>query len=136
MDLHQAGILIIDDFLDMRQALVRMVHQSGFRLILESENAQRALPLIKKMYNEHQLAAIIVDLHMPGMGGYELFKALQLDPELKALPIILLGDARDTQHLKDLKHKGIYDYFLKPLDQAAIVNKLRHLMKNSEKRVA
>jgi len=133
---HPGGILIIDDFLDMRRELVRIIHGSGFHQILEAANAKAALPLIKKMYKENKLSAIVADFRMPGMSGFDLFKALQLDAELKRLPVILLGDHRDLKDLKHLVHKGIYDYILKPLDPKAIEHKMKHLMKSLVERVA
>jgi two-component system chemotaxis sensor kinase CheA len=81
--------LVVDDSLTAR-ALHRTALESGGYLVHTASNARQALELLKHSAYD----AMVSDIGMEEMDGYELTQAVRLRPEVDAMPIILVS-ARD-----------------------------------------
>ena len=93
----------------MRRALRRLLGSHGYEVELFADgNALLAAQA------EHQFDCILLDLHMPGMSGFDVASALRERPETADLPVVVLTahelDAGDRARLQDkieaLVHKG------------------------------
>lgn len=76
-------ILVVDDKWENRAVLVNLLAPLDFE-VLEAANAQEALNQI----NSYQINAMIADLVMPGMDGFELMSSLRSQPKFQELVII------------------------------------------------
>jgi CheY-like chemotaxis protein len=81
--------LVVDDSLTAR-ALHRTALESGGYLVHTASNARQALELLKHSAYD----AMVSDIGMEEMDGYELTQAVRLRPEVDSMPIILVS-ARD-----------------------------------------
>jgi signal transduction histidine kinase/CheY-like chemotaxis protein/HPt (histidine-containing phosphotransfer) domain-containing protein len=75
---------------------------------------------------ESEFDAILMDLHMPGMSGYEIATAIRKSPVRSDLPIIVLTADDQVQDRTRLLANGMNDYLLKPFnysDLLSILNK-------------
>lgn len=79
----RGAILVVDDDADIRHCY-RFMLEPRFS-VLEAENGREALAVLAA----HEVALLIVDVHMPVMNGVELIRAIRDDPELRALPVIV-----------------------------------------------
>jgi CheY-like chemotaxis protein len=71
--------------------------------------------------------AILLDIHLPGMDGYEVLQALQADARLRAVPVVALSaDAMPVQVERGLR-AGFRDYLPKPLDLQRLMSLLAEL---------
>ncbi|MES2090416.1 MAG: ATP-binding protein [Pseudomonadota bacterium] len=62
------------------------------------------------------LDVILLDIHLPGMSGYEVLQMLQVDSRTQAIPVIALSaDAMPEQVERGLR-AGFHSYLSKPLD--------------------
>ena len=66
-------------------------------------------------------AAIILDIFMPEMDGWELLGTLKANEELKACPVILLTVSDDVQRGRSL---GAAGHLMKPIDREALLRML------------
>ena len=57
--------------------------------------------------------AIILDLLLPKMHGFEVLKTLKADPATKDIPIIVLSNLGDREDIEKAKTLGADDYFVK-----------------------
>ncbi len=72
---------------------------------------------------------ILLDVQMPGLGGFETADLLKLRPALRATPIIFLSaEPPSPDDLERAKAAGAIDYFAKPLDPAALRAKVRSVL--------
>src|SRR3954469_16050500 len=62
----------------------------------------------------HRPDAIVCDVMMPGMTGYEVVGALRNNPDLAGTPIILLTAMSDRKHMREGMTAGADDYLTKP----------------------
>jgi DNA-binding response OmpR family regulator len=104
-----ADVLLIED--DDAQRLV-----AGFALrkagheVREAEDGPQGLAAARTARPE----AIVCDVMMPGMTGYEVLAELRRDGELATVPVILLTALSDRQHMRQGMTSGADDYLTKP----------------------
>jgi signal transduction histidine kinase/CheY-like chemotaxis protein len=65
--------------------------------VLGAATGQDGLALIR----EQQPSAVLLDLLMPGMDGFEVVEALRADPETKSVPVVILTSKSMTQQDKE-----------------------------------
>lgn len=80
--------------------------------ILEASAGFAALAIIENS----PVDLIILDLIMPGKSGYELMDELQNAASHRDIPIIVYSAVSDEATIKSVLDKGVYDYFVKPLN--------------------
>jgi len=80
------SILVVDDFATMRKVIRNLLKQVGYENIVEAENGEAALSVLKS----RKVDLIISDWNMPTMSGYELLKAVRADDELQKTPFLMV----------------------------------------------
>jgi len=88
----QRNLLIVDDDVDSREVLGRLLSESGWQSKFAS-NGLEALKILKKT----RPAAIVLDLLMPKMDGFEFLKVVQEDERLSSIPIIVMTGKEPTK---------------------------------------
>jgi CheY-like chemotaxis protein len=79
-------ILIVDDDTDLRRALTELLEEEGYVV----EGAADGRDALAKLQDGLRPALILLDLMMPGMNGWDFRKAQLDDPELRALPVVVV----------------------------------------------
>ena len=80
-------LLVIEDEAAVRRTIVRVLEEAGYAAVGVSDGA-RALELLRE---GTRFDAIMLDVSMPEMNGYQ-FRVRQLaDPELASIPVIVLS---------------------------------------------
>jgi signal transduction histidine kinase/DNA-binding response OmpR family regulator len=93
---QQHTVVAIDD--DPRAIeLVRASLESEGWTVLGAATGQEGLALIR----ERQPSAVLLDLLMPGMDGFEVVEALRADPDTKTIPVVILTSKSMTQQDKE-----------------------------------
>jgi CheY-like chemotaxis protein len=107
-------ILIVDDEVDIRQLLSTFLTHKGYRAISVA-NGEAALNYLRQHQPLPQL--ILLDLMMPVMNGMDFRRAQQRDPQLAAIPVVVMSAAGEMQASAlpgDI-------YLPKPIDFAALL---------------
>ncbi|HYV46723.1 MAG TPA: response regulator [Myxococcaceae bacterium] len=81
----QRQILIVEDDPDIRASLRDAFEDQGYQVRC-AENGQVALESLR---NHARPSAVVLDLLMPVMTGNELYDAMQADPALSGIPVIV-----------------------------------------------
>ena len=100
--------------------------------ILVASNGREALRVIAASQVE-TIAAIITDLEMPGMDGFDLIEKLRTDPGLRRVPIIVSSASTDPAVPDRVRRLGADAFYLKPYSPARIRKHLEMLL--NEQRV-
>jgi len=103
-------ILVVDDRPDNRAVVVDLLQPLGFRL-MEASNGQEGLERVL----QHQPDAIIADLIMPVMNGFELTRQLRQIPEFREVPIIASSASVFEFNRKASQEAGFNDFLPKPI---------------------
>ena len=109
MEVSSIRTLIVDDEPVARQILRdELASVTDVEIVGEAENGSHAL----RQIGELRPHLVLLDLQMPGMGGFEVIERLPAD----ALPVIIIVTAYD-QHAIRAFEAGALDYLLKPVSQ-------------------
>lgn len=120
MEAHAHTVFVIDDNHDIRETLRAFLELEGFRV----ETAVNGRDALGRLQQGLRPCAIVLDLMMPIVDGYE-FRRCQLEhPELSAIPVIVLSASDDWRHRDELRGACV---LLKPADAASIIELVRRL---------
>jgi CheY-like chemotaxis protein len=92
--------------------------------LLTAPNAELGIELIRA----RRPMAVLMDIHLPGIDGFEAARRLRASPETSEIPVIGLSAAGRTQDAKRLASSGFHSYFDKPVNVDALLRTLRTLM--------
>lgn len=84
MDISKT-VLVVDDEAEIRESLRDALEDEGYTVALAA-NGRDALELLPKLL---PLSAIILDIIMPNMSGTEFYAAVQADPKLADIPVLV-----------------------------------------------
>ncbi len=87
---HEAAtngaILVVDDDSGVRHVVAEHIRNQGYT-VLEADSGQAALQTAEKQ----QIEAILLDLYMPGLTGWETIERLKGNPATSSIPIVVLS---------------------------------------------
>lgn len=128
-----ARLLVVDDQPDNRNVLNRFFSRRGFEIV-EAADGATALRLIATQGFD----AVLLDIVMPGMNGFEVLKAIRASHSPSHLPVIMVTAKVDTEDVVEALNLGANDYVTKPINfsiaQARLQNQLAR--KRAESRLA
>jgi two-component system chemotaxis response regulator CheY len=108
--------MAVDDSKTMRDMVSFTLKEVGFEVI-DAEDGKQALEKLKTT----KVDAIITDLNMPNMNGYELIRALRADPLYKMAPILMLTTEGDDAKKQEGKNAGATGWIVKPFNPEKLV---------------
>ncbi len=116
----QIKILLVDNLKDNLFALECLLKRDDVK-IFKANSGTDALELM--IPNEFALA--LIDVHMPGMSGFELAELMRGTNQTKNIPIIFVtATAQDQSFSFKGYESGAVDFLLKPLDTHAVKSKV------------
>ncbi len=82
------AVMVVDDDNEYREQLALTLQQQGHRVVQAADGEQALLQM-----RQHPPELVLLDLIMPGLGGMEVIRAMQDDPALAAIPVVLITAA-------------------------------------------
>jgi signal transduction histidine kinase len=121
----RARVLVVDDTLETRYHIVRILKQEGYE-IFEAADGAGAL----KAVLEHRPDLLVLDVKMPDMLGFEVVEQLRRDPETAHVGILHLSatfTGADAQAMG--LSKGADAYLTHPVEPAVLLATVRALLR-------
>lgn len=111
---EQARILVVEDDLDLREAMCETLALAGYPAIGAADGAE-ALRII----GNNDFSLVISDVHMDGIDGHQLLTAVKKSkPEL---PFVLVTAYGSIEQAVDAIQNGAADYLTKPFEAEVLV---------------
>ena len=107
----QPVILCIEDEDDLRVDIADELKAANYD-VLQASNGVEAL----RVLDQSRPDLVLCDITMPGLGGYEVLKAMRSEGGLADVPFIFLTALADRNDLLVGKQAGADDYLVKPID--------------------
>ena len=118
-------LLLVDDSISVRRFVGHMLEKAGFDVLTAADGLE-ALKVVEEM----PVHAVITDLEMPRLNGFELIKALRHRTATRDLPIVVLTTRVGAKHLQLARWLGATDYVAKPVDEPAFVRLIDSLTRS------
>ena len=123
----QPLVLIVEDDPSTRMMYREYLNHCGFRTV-EAHNGHQALAKAQELHPN----AVVTDLAVPGMDGFEFCRALQQSAATRAIPILAVtGRAEYLADPDRFKIAGISQVLTKPCPPDIIAQELRRLLRES-----
>ena len=122
-------ILIVEDEQDIRDLLIFNLQKEGFK-VESADNGDSALSLIRK--NNFDL--ILLDLMLPGIGGFDLTRILKNDKKTSETPILMLTAKGEESDIVKGLELGADDYMTKPFSIKVLVARINKILIKSSNR--
>jgi two-component system cell cycle response regulator DivK len=117
-------VLIVEDDIGTRVMYRDYLTDSGFRIV-DAHNGHQALAKAR----ERPPDAIVTDLAVPGMDGFEFCRTLKQSAGMQDIPILAVtGHAEYLQQPDRFEQAGIARVLIKPCPPDVIVRELRRLL--------
>jgi twitching motility two-component system response regulator PilH len=118
-----ATILIVDDSPTEVHVISQMLLGAGFQVI-SANDGETGIAMAKSEKPD----AILMDVVMPGLNGFQATRELSRDPETSSIPVILVTTKdQDTDKTWGMR-QGAKDYVVKPVSADLLVNKIKGVL--------
>jgi adenylate cyclase len=117
-------VLIVDDNATNRDILAVRLATQGYDLH-HAADGEEAVTAAQKLLPD----LILLDVMMPKLNGIEVCRRLKGDTSLPFMPIILVTAKADTKDIVTGLDAGADEYLTKPVDQAALVARVRSVLR-------
>jgi CheY-like chemotaxis protein len=117
-------VLIVEDDLDTRVLYRDYLTLCGFRTA-DAHNGHQALAKARELHPD----AVVTDLAVPGIDGFEFCRAVKATSALRDIPILAVtGHAEYLDQPDRFMQAGITQVLVKPCPPDVIVQELRRLL--------
>jgi CheY-like chemotaxis protein len=119
--MDQKRILIIDDDTAIRVVVKVSLSKLGGYYVLDASSGLEGLEIARQEHPD----AIILDLAMPKMSGFEVIQHLQENPLTQSIPIVMLTANADRFNPRDtVAPASIVETISKPFDALTLPNQI------------
>ncbi len=117
-------ILIIEDEEALLLMLAERLERDGYEPLTAKDGEEGILKM-----KEERPDLVLLDIVMPKVGGFEVLEAMQRDPELQKIPVIIISNSGQSVEIARAKALGVKDYLVKAeFDPEEVVAKVRKVL--------
>ncbi|WP_414621716.1 response regulator [Calothrix sp. CCY 0018] len=113
-------ILVVEDSPSELELISHFLNESGYKVI----KATGGTEALKKLESEKP-DAIITDVVMPGMSGFELCRSLKKNPETQKLPIVICSSKNQEIDRLWAMRQGADAYVTKPYTREELLRAIK-----------
>ena len=118
-------LLIVEDNAINREMLGDIL-EADYDLFY-AENGKVGLDILKK--DPSAVSLVLLDLHMPVMGGLEMLDAMKADAAMADIPVIIVTANDSFYDEEECLEHGALDFISKPYDPAIVCLRVSHLIR-------
>ena len=120
---EQALVMVVDDSLTVRKVSGRLLERAGYR-VLTARDGVEALELLAEVVPD----AMLVDIEMPRMDGFDLTRNIRGDARLAKVPIVMITSRTADKHQDFAREIGVDAYLGKPYQEEELLARLTELV--------
>ncbi len=124
-DYSKYTVLIVDDIPVNIILLKTMLTRTNVG-ILTATNGEEALETVRKSKPD----LLLLDIQMPVMNGWEVLKAINDDPELKGIPVIVVSAFTSPEDIEQSMRLGAAGFIKKPVIMDILLSSVTSLLDN------
>jgi chemotaxis protein histidine kinase CheA/ActR/RegA family two-component response regulator len=116
-------VLVVDDSPSVRRVVTNMLKQHGWE-VQAARDGVEALEMISR----EAPAAVLLDIEMPRMDGYELISTVRAQAQYQTLPLVVLTSRAAAKHQQRAMLLGADAYVVKPYQDEELITILNSLV--------
>jgi chemotaxis protein histidine kinase CheA/ActR/RegA family two-component response regulator len=116
-------VLVVDDSPSVRRVVSSMLKAHGWNV----QTARDGIEALEVIARERP-AAVLLDIEMPRMDGYELMATIRSQEQYRTLPLIVLTSRAATKHQQRAIQLGADAYVIKPYQDEDLLNQIAALV--------
>ena len=120
-------IMVVDDSVTVRKVTQRLLAREGYQVVLARDGID-ALGQLQDTVPD----AMLLDIEMPRMDGFELAAQLRADPRWRSVPVIMISSRTADKHREQAQALGVSAFLGKPYDETELLELLRSLTRRSQ----
>lgn len=127
----ETRILIVDDMTMMRKLVKAQLKDLGFSQFFEAEDGAKALVIMEEQAKlKTPVQLVLSDWNMPVLTGIQLLAKVRANPELKAVPFILVTAEGEVSQVTEAIKLGVSSFIRKPFSPDGLKEKIAAVWKN------
>lgn len=123
-------VLVADDSRAVREALAIVLRGAGFSVDLVVDGWDAAQRLTEFSYD-----ALVTDLEMPRLDGYDLIRRIRARAEYRELPIVVVTSRTSSDNRSRARSAGANAFIAKPINRRNVLECLEDLLEKNAKPV-
>jgi CheY-like chemotaxis protein len=116
-------VLVVDDSPSVRRVVGGMLKQNGWEVQMARDGVEAL-----EMITYEPPAAVLLDIEMPRMDGYELISTVRAQEQFRTLPLVVLTSRAAAKHQQRALQLGANGYVVKPYQDEELLNLLSSLV--------
>ena len=124
--MNEMRVLVVDDDKHYRELAASVMREAGFD-VLTACNGFEALSMALK----HQPSAIVTDVTMPDMDGWQLLRMVRARPTLRRTPVVFLTELNSESERLRGYQLGVDDYLGKPFSNIELIARVERVLERS-----
>jgi chemotaxis protein histidine kinase CheA/ActR/RegA family two-component response regulator len=116
-------ILVVDDSPSVRRVVSTMLKQHNWEVQMARDGVEAL-----EMISYETPAAVLLDIEMPRMDGYELISTVRAQDQYRTLPLVVLTSRAASKHQQRAMQLGASAYVVKPYQDEELLNTLNALV--------
>jgi DNA-binding response OmpR family regulator len=117
-------ILVVEDDPSMRELVRDQLKAAGHEVVTARDGPEAIIRL-----SNFLIHALILDLSLPGMDGFEVLKVIRGMPTLNGLPILVLTARHAERDVRRAVVMGAWDYLTKPYTEQQLSRRITRLLR-------
>jgi class 3 adenylate cyclase len=117
-------ILAVDDTPENLEILRMRLEAQGYE-VAEAADGEEGLARARELRPD----LILLDIMMPKRDGISVVRELKSDPDLRAIPVVLVTAKADTKDVVEGLDAGGDDYLTKPFEHSALLARVRSMLR-------
>lgn len=124
MDMNSQLILIVDD-IELNRAILNEIFSKNYT-VLEASNGEEALSIIQE--HHERISAVLLDVVMPVMNGFELLEHLRSCEWFAQLPVIMISAESSEDFVVKGYNLGVADFIGRPFSPNIIRRRVQNIV--------
>ena len=116
-------VLLVEDDPDLTRFADIALRLSGYRAVTAGDGAAAVRTALQVRPD-----VVVLDLRLPCLDGWQVLEALQHEPELAAVPVVVLTASADPRDRERARTAHVADFVLKPLTADRLLEVVEHAL--------
>ena len=124
---EQPLVLVVDDQSTQRLLSSAALKRGQFDVI-QAGCGEEAL----RCFQDHEIAAILLDVMMPDLNGFEVCRRVRALPNGRDVPIMMATARDDDEAIRNAFDAGATDFINKPVNASILCHRMRYILRSAK----